>query len=994
MHTSAKRKEELAVWQSKRIKSGSNVRQRPSTTKKTKRPADFANNENAPGSSGKHNRFGFSGTPTEKRKAEEARTPLTPVEKKLRPHNSARKSLKSISATLKASLDNQIDEATSVMKQTVLGGIPSHKLNEKIKALKGRVRDIRASYTDFISFSKNLLNACEKSEQNMLQHVEQQNNDKDELNERIYDLNTSMAELRSTIQTLESKIQAGADRRNALIVEKDELKTKNKEVLADLEKLMASDTEAKAEIETLRAQNEEKSAAYDKLSAVYNAEKEQAAATIKQLQTEQEAERQQAKAKMNEEVNALQSQLAAEKENLKQAMFQCEELKQRIQLVESSKNEIAAAKTQLEHQHQELKLAEAKKTWEIQQFQQREQEREKHREETVKFQNMRYEQMEKTAERERQQGDQLKLERDSLNTQLAEINAKHSTLSIQHKELEAQCATLQSKLTEVSSSHDELKEQLEKAQSELEYRQETLEQLEAEHNKVKTTFETAQQTWESAKLEWEDKESQLTAQVAEGHEKVNELKKTLSETSTKLESATSQLNDKNQDLKKAVQFQNELLKNISNKTDNNQSTLARLVAEKVEMSVQLEQNTDAAMNYELSQREVKRLQKLLLESESARRKLHNRVQELRGNIRVFVRVRPFLPGDGDEYETKQPALKCLSDGQAINVGDKKEHKFSFDRVFKRGSSQEMVFEEVSELVQSALDGYNVCIFSYGQTGSGKTYTMQGVPDDPAQRGLIPRSMEQIIAASSRMEQQGWQFDFQASFVEIYNEQVRDLLRKDKSGEKCDIKRSAKGKTFVHGVEKMDMKCMEDVSNIMRIAASKRAVGCTAMNSVSSRSHSVFTIFIHGKCEQHNKRIIGALNLCDLAGSERLARSKATGAALKETQAINKSLSALADVFMALKTKKSHVPYRNSKLTYMLENCFSKDGKTMMLVNVSPTMLSQQETTCSLRFAAQVNQCELGRANAQVQELASSKTPRPRASSRSRIPASKTKRSRK
>ena len=159
-----------------------------------------------------------------------------------------------------------------------------------------------------------------------------------------------------------------------------------------------------------------------------------------------------------------------------------------------------------------------------------------------------------------------------------------------------------------------------------------------------------------------------------------------------------------------------------------------------------------------------------------------------------------------------------------------------------------------------------------------------------------------------------------------------------------------------GVEKMKMETMQDVGEIMRLAASKRAVGSTSMNSVSSRSHSVFTIFISGTCEQHGKRIIGALNLCDLAGSERLARSKATGAQLKETQAINKSLSALADVFMALKAKQKHIPYRNSKLTYLLEPCFSKDGKTMMLVNVSPTQLSAQETTCSLRFAQQVGVC--------------------------------------
>jgi kinesin family protein C1 len=133
-----------------------------------------------------------------------------------------------------------------------------------------------------------------------------------------------------------------------------------------------------------------------------------------------------------------------------------------------------------------------------------------------------------------------------------------------------------------------------------------------------------------------------------------------------------------------------------------------------------------------------------------------------------------------------------------------------------------------------------------------------------------------------------------------------------------------------------------------------------MNEVSSRSHSIFTLHLTGENERSGLTLEGQLNLCDLAGSERLSRSHATGAQLKETQAINKSLSSLTDVFAAIGQKNSHIPFRNSKLTYLLQNCLSGDGKTLMMVNLSPTVASRQESICSLRFAQNVNKCELGK----------------------------------
>jgi len=173
-------------------------------------------------------------------------------------------------------------------------------------------------------------------------------------------------------------------------------------------------------------------------------------------------------------------------------------------------------------------------------------------------------------------------------------------------------------------------------------------------------------------------------------------------------------------------------------------------------------------------RRITELEEQLLSGEQLRRALHNRIQELRGNIRVFVRTRPFLPNDG---AATKPSIEFQPDGESLSIQGKyvgEGHSFKFDKVFAPSSGQGVVFDEVSEFVQSALDGYNVCLFSYGQTGSGKTHTMQG-SGNGAMRGIIPRAVEQILQQAALMQSQRWTFTMKASFLEIYNEDLRDLL---------------------------------------------------------------------------------------------------------------------------------------------------------------------------------------------------------------------------
>ena len=408
---------------------------------------------------------------------------------------------------------------------------------------------------------------------------------------------------------------------------------------------------------------------------------------------------------------------------------------------------------------------------------------------------------------------------------------------------------------------------------------------------------------------------------------------------------------------------------------------AKVVEDEEKSLVDTDEEDEAVLRARIEERDrrIAELEGQLLEGEQLRRSMHNRIQELRGNIRVFVRTRPFLPGDGAQTD---PSIDVCPDGESLSIADRRgsgDHGFKFDKVFPPSAGQDLVFNEIADFVQSALDGYQVCLFSYGQTGSGKTHTMQG-SGNGAMRGIIPRAVEKILEEAGILRNQKWKFNLSASFLEIYNEELKDLLVTMKGGnrtskpEKLAIKRNRQGKSFVENLAEIPIDTsdtllgMQQLESVMEAATRSRSVACTKMNAQSSRSHSVFMLHLRGYNEESGAVVHGALNLCDLAGSERLDRSGVGNDAkrLRETLAINKSLSCLGDVFNALATKAAHIPYRNSKLTYLLQDCLSGDGKALMFVNLSPTFQSSNESLCSLRFAQRVNQVELGKATKHVQ----------------------------
>jgi kinesin family protein C2/C3 len=344
-------------------------------------------------------------------------------------------------------------------------------------------------------------------------------------------------------------------------------------------------------------------------------------------------------------------------------------------------------------------------------------------------------------------------------------------------------------------------------------------------------------------------------------------------------------------------------------------------------------------------------------------KLFNEVQELKGNIRVYCRVRPFLPGQ----DGKSTAVDYIGEnGEILISNPSKQGKdgyrmFKFNKVFNTHVSQAEVFSDIQPLIRSVLDGFNVCIFAYGQTGSGKTYTMSGPGTSKEDWGVNYRALNDLFDISLK-RRNNFTYEVEVQMVEIYNEQVRDLLSNDIAQKRLGIwSTSQPNGLVVPDASLIPVKSTSDVLDLMEIGQANRAVGSTALNERSSRSHSILTVHVRGLDVKNGSTSRGCLHLIDLAGSERVERSEATGDRLKEAQHINKSLSALGDVIFALAQKNGHVPYRNSKLTQVLQSSLGGQAKTLMFVQVNPDVESCSETISTLKFAERVSGVELGAA---------------------------------
>uniref|UniRef100_A0A8B9UHA9 Kinesin-like protein n=1 Tax=Anas zonorhyncha TaxID=75864 RepID=A0A8B9UHA9_9AVES len=325
-------------------------------------------------------------------------------------------------------------------------------------------------------------------------------------------------------------------------------------------------------------------------------------------------------------------------------------------------------------------------------------------------------------------------------------------------------------------------------------------------------------------------------------------------------------------------------------------------------------------------------------------------------LRVVARCRPLSRREEaagcERIVELEPGLGRVSIRNPRAAPGEPPKTFTFDAVYDAGARQAELYDEsVRPLVDAVLRGFNGTVLAYGQTGTGKTYTMQGSWAEPEKRGVIPSAFEHIFTHISRSQNQ--QYLVRASYLEIYQEEIRDLLAKD-PGKKLELKESPETGVYIKDLSSFVTKNVKEIEHVMNLGSQARAVGSTNMNEYSSRSHAIFLITI--ECsetgpdgEEHIR--VGKLNLVDLAGSERQGKMGAHGERPKEASKINLSLSALGNVISALVDGRStHIPYRDSKLTRLLQDSLGGNAKTIMVATLGPASHSYDESLSTLRFA--------------------------------------------
>ncbi|KAM9758411.1 kinesin-like protein KIF17 isoform 2-T2 [Menidia menidia] len=325
------------------------------------------------------------------------------------------------------------------------------------------------------------------------------------------------------------------------------------------------------------------------------------------------------------------------------------------------------------------------------------------------------------------------------------------------------------------------------------------------------------------------------------------------------------------------------------------------------------------------------------------------------SVKVVVRCRPL--NDREKALSSKVILSMdLHRGQCLiskpGAGDEPPKQFTFDGTYYIDQTTEQMYNEIAyALVEGVTEGYNGTIFAYGQTGSGKSFTMQGVSEPAAQRGVIPRAFEHIFESIQCAENA--KFLVRASYLEIYNEEIRDLLGSD-TKQRMELKEHPERGVYVRDLSMHTVHSVGECERIMELGWRNRAVGYTLMNKDSSRSHSIFTIHLEicsTGADGADRLRAGKLNLVDLAGSERQSKTGATGERLREATKINLSLSALGNVISALVDGRSkYIPYRDSKLTRLLQDSLGGNTRTLMIACLSPADNNYEESLSTLRYA--------------------------------------------
>ncbi|KVI11024.1 Calponin homology domain-containing protein [Cynara cardunculus var. scolymus] len=342
------------------------------------------------------------------------------------------------------------------------------------------------------------------------------------------------------------------------------------------------------------------------------------------------------------------------------------------------------------------------------------------------------------------------------------------------------------------------------------------------------------------------------------------------------------------------------------------------------------------------------------------RKLYNQVQDLKGNIRVYCRIRPFLPGQ----ENCVTSVDYIDDDTVTVIVPSKSGREGrkasmFTKVFGPSATQEDVFADTQPLIRSVLDGFNVCIFAYGQTGSGKTYTLTGPSDlTPETMGVNYRALKDLFLISEERKDD-MSYEISVNMLEIYNDEVRDLLVTDG----IEIRNGAQKGMNVPDANLVPVTSTDEVVNLMNLSKKNRAVSSTDTHDSGSRSHSFLTVHVFGKDLTTGTKIRGCMHLVDLAGSEKIDDSE------DEAAHVSKSLSAFGDVMVALALKSSKVNYKSCKLTQLLQDALGGQAKILVFVHVHPDLDEALETVNTLKFIERFSTVEGGAGKSgEVREL--------------------------
>ena len=317
------------------------------------------------------------------------------------------------------------------------------------------------------------------------------------------------------------------------------------------------------------------------------------------------------------------------------------------------------------------------------------------------------------------------------------------------------------------------------------------------------------------------------------------------------------------------------------------------------------------------------------------------------NVNVICRFRPIndlerASGNEQICDYTSPTSLTFHSSREKNV-----YRFNFDRIFPPSSTQQDIYDfGVKGIIDSVLDGYNGTVLAYGQTSSGKTYTMQGEMEEQSKQGIIPRMISHVFKHIYKHEDTD--FMIKVSMIEIYQEKIRDLF--DVSRVNLNIREDSIKGIYVDGASERYVGCPNDVLALLELGSSNRAQAATNMNEHSSRSHSIFILTINQTNKKDCSSKIGKLYLVDLAGSEKISKTGATGHTLEEAKIINKSLTTLGRVINNLTDGKStHVPYRESKLTRVLQESLGGNSKTCLIITCSPSIYNESESLSTLRF---------------------------------------------